>query len=345
MPKAQSGCHSESADEEVDQLLGRAKPGEDPYPNLRRWLEKNLFDFHTSEFANTPILWKLATGRLTSGASSEAFACLLDYHRLDVGIFDRIRNRYLERRKAALRQKRDASRQRAGDARLSAMDRVRAQEELERCTDALTQISEFEQALSDLSHTFRERLQERLGKLDGLHEITSPDWFMGHFSDKFMEKVESKRAEWLDALEDLETACSQYAQLADQPVEAHLYELFVYVPAKVLGSTHYSSGGSLFLKYYFKKGQKLADKMKYKRLDRLSKAERLVVELAREMEEDARLGKEIQAACKKLEKRISSDWKTRARRCNHSRLPPREKAWRSCQHHPAGRKEDCLADR
>jgi hypothetical protein len=44
---------------------------------------------------------------------------VVDYHRLGLGLFDRIQTRYLEKRKAALRQKREAARQRASDDGLS----------------------------------------------------------------------------------------------------------------------------------------------------------------------------------------------------------------------------------
>jgi hypothetical protein len=159
---------------------------------------------------------------------------------------------------------------------------------------------------------FRERTEERLATLDRLHEAMPAEVFEEHFSPKFMEKVESKRDEWIDALRDLEAACEAYARPAGEPVEAHLYDLFPYYIDKIAGSTHYSAAGILFLNYYFKKGQTLAENVEEG--DELSEPERLIVELARKTGRDAELGREIEDACEQLAGRIPSDWKTRALR-------------------------------
>jgi len=91
---------------EVDHRLGSRTADEEAYPNLRTWLEDDLFDYHVSKFDRTPILWRLTTERLVSDPEGEGFACLVDYHQLDAGVFDRLQNRYLEPRKALLRERR-----------------------------------------------------------------------------------------------------------------------------------------------------------------------------------------------------------------------------------------------
>jgi len=95
--------HASARLAEVDQILGSRTADEEAYPNLREWLEDDLFDYHVSTFDRTPILWRLTTERLVSDPEGEGFACLVDYHQLDAGVFDRLQNRYLEPRKALLR--------------------------------------------------------------------------------------------------------------------------------------------------------------------------------------------------------------------------------------------------
>ena len=126
-----------------------------------------------------------------------------------------------------------------------------------------------------------------------------------------MESVNGNREEWIDALKDLEAACEQFARPADEPVEAHLYDLLPYFD-KLTGSTHYSSNGIFFLNYYFSKGKDLAAKIDQGRTNGVSRREKLVADLARETDEDIELGKEINAACQKMKKHMDADWKPRA---------------------------------
>ncbi len=326
------GEYAEDRLQEVDEVLGTREPTDEPYPNLRHWLENDLFAFHCGGFENTPILWELTTERLGEDNGADAgFACLIDYHQLGPDVFDRLSARYLETRKAALRERQQSARRTAeGSEGTQARE---ARQEEKRCERALRQIDELETRISELTQTqprdwaaavrdeardlkpkvrrFRERLEERLETLDALHEEAPSSWFKDQFSPKFMESVNGNRAEWIDALEDLEAACEQFAGPADQPVEAHLYDLLPYFD-DLTGSTHYSSNGIFFLNYYFSKGKDLAAKIDQGNKDRVTRREKLVADLARETDDDIELGKEINAACQEMKKHMDSDWKTRA---------------------------------
>jgi type I restriction-modification system DNA methylase subunit len=326
------GDYADDRLQEVDEVLGDREPTDEPYPNLRRWLENDLFAFHCDEFENTPILWELTTERLGEDDNGDAgFACLIDYHQLGPDVFDRLSARYLETRKAALRERQQSAR-RTAEGSEGTQTREARQEE-KRCENALRQIDELETRISELTQTqprdwadavrdeardlqpkvrrFRQRLEERLETLDALHEEAPSSWFKDHFSDKFMESVNGNRAEWIDALEDLEAACEQFARPADQPVEAHLYDLLPYFD-DLTGSTHYSSNGIFFLNYYFSKGKDLAAKIDQGSKDRVTRREQLVADLARETDDDIELGKEINQACQEMKKHMNSDWKPRA---------------------------------
>jgi len=86
-----------------------------------------------------------------------------------------------------------------------------------------------------------------------LREREGEKWFKDTFSDKFWEAVDEWRDEWIDALEELERACEEYAKPVDEPVEAHLADLFDYFNWRLKGSDHYSSSGILFMTYYFER--------------------------------------------------------------------------------------------
>lgn len=318
--------------QEVDEVLGNREPTDEPYPNLRHWLENDLFAFHCDEFEDTPIFWELTTERLGEDNGGDAgFACLIDYHQLGPDVFDRLSARYLETRKAALRERQQSARRTAeGSEGTQARE---AQQEEKRCESALRQIDELETRISELTQTqprnwaeavrddarnlkpkvsrFRERLEDRLETLDALHEEAPTAWFKDHFSDKFMESVGSNREEWIDALEDLEAACEQFARPADEPVEAHLYDLLPYFD-DLTGSTHYSSNGIFFLNYYFSKGKDLAAEIDQGQTNGVSRREKLVAGLARETDTDIELGREINEACQAMKKHMDSDWKPRA---------------------------------
>jgi type I restriction-modification system DNA methylase subunit len=326
------GEYAEDRLQEVDEVLGNRDPTDEPYPNLRRWLENDFFAFHCDEFDDAPILWEFTTERLREDDDeATGFACLVDYHQLGPDVFDRLSARYLETRKAALRERQQSARRTAeGSEGTQARE---ARQEEKRCENALRQIDELETRISELTQTqprdwadavrdeardlkpkvrrFRERLEERLETLDALHEEAPSSWFKDHFSDKFMESVNGNREEWIDALEDLEAACEQFARPADEPVKAHLYDLLPYFD-DLTGSTHYSSNGIFFLNYYFSKGKDLAAKIDQGNKDRVTRREQLVADLARETDDDIELGKEINEACQAMKKHMDSDWKPRA---------------------------------
>jgi len=67
------GEHASARLAEVDQILGSRTADEEAYPNLREWLEDDLFDYHVSTFDRTPILWRLTTERLVSDPEGEGF--------------------------------------------------------------------------------------------------------------------------------------------------------------------------------------------------------------------------------------------------------------------------------
>jgi hypothetical protein len=324
------GDHGDARLAEVDQVLGSRSADEEAYPNLRAWLEDDLFDYHVSAFDRTPILWRLTTDRLVSDPEGEGFACLVDYHQLNAGVFDRLRNRYLEPRKALLRERRSAANRRRGDESLSTSEQADAAEEYARCESGLEQITVFEERLADLARpeprewpaenrriareavdrvaAFRERTAERLETLDELAGQSDVD-MANLFSPSFYETVQENRAEWLDALDDLETAFEAYAASGDESVAAHLYDLLEYYD-DLVGSTHYASNGLLFPTYYYDQLED-ADQAPIGEGD-VSERRRLCSELARGLDEYEALANEIGDACDEIASDVSADWSERA---------------------------------
>ncbi|AWB28454.1 BREX-5 system adenine-specific DNA-methyltransferase PglX [Halococcoides cellulosivorans] len=269
------GEYAEDRLVEVDDILGAESAGDEAYPNLRSFIEDDLFAYHVDTMENTPIVWKLSTERLLADAKGEGFACFVDYHQFDASLFDRLSNQYLEPRKAELRDRLSAANQRRNDESLSTSDRADATDEFEFCSSALEQIAEFEAVMQELGATnerdfdaddrelveelapkvaaFREETAERIDTLAELREMNGEEWFQDTFSDGFWDKVDEWRDEWLDALEELEHACEEYAEPSDESVEAHLADLFDYFNWRLKGSDHYSSTGILFMTYYFER--------------------------------------------------------------------------------------------
>ena len=316
---------------EVNDILGNESAAEEAYPNLRKWLEEDLFDYHVSKFDRTPILWRFTTERLVSDSEGEGFGCLVDYHQLDEGLFDRLQNRYLEPRKNLLRERRSAANRRRNDDSLSTSEQADAAEEYAQCESGLEQIAVFEDRLAELAQPeprqwsteeqqaadtaaervaeFRRRTEERLEIVDELAAME--DVNMGElFTGNFYEKVEGQRDEWIDALEDLEAAFDAYAADPDQPVEAHLYDLFDYYTDDLLGSSHFASNGILYMTYYFDNFEQ-ADQA---RLDDagISQRQRLISQLASDLDEYIELGESISEDCKEILSEISSAWSDRA---------------------------------
>ena len=357
------GEHAEDRLVEVDEILGAESATEEAYPNLRAWIEDDLFDYHVNRMENTPIVWKLTTERLLADSTGEGFACFLDYHSLDSGLFDRLSNQYLEPRKAELREQRSAANRRRSDESLSASEQAEAAEQYERCASGLDQIAVFEDVVQELGSVderefdesdralvedlapkvavFREEARERVDTLEELHERKDSTWFKDTFSEKFWETVDEWRDEWLDALAELEGACEAYAKPTDEPVEAHLADLFDYFNWRLKGSDHYSSSGILFMTYYFEReGSDLLNENGQPH-DHLSEDERRLASLARGLDdvsivdeeyleavaddknvddiedlpplaEFKALAEEIDDRCQTIDKRVPSDWADRA---------------------------------
>lgn len=348
---------------EVEGILGTESASEEAYPNLRAFIENELFEYHVDHMENTPILWRLTTKRLIADATGEGFACFVDYHNLDAGLFDRLSNQYLEPRKAELRERRSVADRRRSDDSLSASEQSEAAELYKRCASGLAQISIFEDVLQNLGSTderdfddadrqlveelapkvatFREETKDRVETLAALRDRNGEEWFQDKFSDNFWKAVDEWREEWIDALEDLEYACEQYAQSADEPVEARLADLFDYFDWRLKGSDHYSSTGILFMTYYFEReGAPLLDE-DGQPFDNLTDEERHLATLAMGLDDPSivdeeflqsiaddegvegvddlpplaefkALAEEIDDQCQTIDKRIPDDWSDRA---------------------------------
>jgi len=325
------GEHAEDRLAEVDDVLGNQSAAQEAYPNLRTWLEEDLFDYHVKQFDRTPIIWKLSTARLVSDPEGEGFRCLVDYHQIDEGLFDRLQNRYLDPRKELLRDRRNTANQRRNNDSLSTSEQAEAAEEYTRYESGLEQIQVFEDCMADLTQheprdwieehqetaaaaadkvaEFRERTEQRLEAVDELAEIDDVD--MGElFTGNFYEKIEENREEWIDALDDLETAFEAYAADPEQPVEAHLYDLFEYFADDLLGSSHFASNGILYMTYYFDKLEG-ADQTNLDDAG-VSEKQRLISQLANDVEEYISLGENIAHSCEALSSELPSDWEDRA---------------------------------
>jgi hypothetical protein len=256
---------------------------------------------------------------------------LVDYHQLDEGVFDRLQNRYLETRKNLLRERRSAANRRRSDDSLSASEQAEAAEEYARCESGLEQIAVFEDRLAELAepedgqwsteeqqvadtaaeraYEFRRRTEERLEVIDEL--ATMEDVDMGKlFTGNFYEKIEKQREEWIDALRDLQSAFEAYAAGPDQPVEAHLYDLFDYYSDDLLGSSHFASNGILYMTYYFDDFEETDQAQ----LDAAgtSRRQQLVSQLASDLDDYIELGQSISEDCDEMSSKISSDWAERA---------------------------------
>ncbi len=324
------GQHATDRLAEADEVLGNRSASDEAYPNLRAWLENDLFEYHVSKFDRTPILWRFSTERLVSDPAGEGFGCLVDYHQLDASIFDRLQNQYLEPRRTYLRERQTAANSRRNDESLSSSERADAVEEYEQCESGLEQLSAFEEQLGELSEpnprewpdkkqdraaeaaervaAFRERTVSRLETLESLADLEGVD-MADLFSPSFYETVQENKDEWVDALDDLQTAFEAYAEDGSEPVEAHLYDLFEYY-ADLVGSSHYASNGILFMTYYF---DQFEDAGQAQIGDAgVSERQRLLSELAADVDEYTQLGDKISDDCDEIAADIPSDWADRA---------------------------------
>ncbi len=343
------GEYAEDRLVEVDELLGTESASEEAYPNIRSFVENNLFEYHIDKMENTPVIWKITTKRLVTDPKGEGFACLVDYHAISASLFDRLSTQYLESRKAKLRERRSFENQRRNDESLSANERANAEEQFKTCESGLEQISELEAVMEDLASVrerdfgkeghqladeleskvreFRQETIGRLERLDELREMKDDEWFKNTFSPKFWETVQKWRGEWIDALDDLGDACDEYTKASDIPIEPHLADLFTYFNGRLKGSDHYSSTGILFMTYYFEReGEDLLDDENEPH-DHLTEDERLLALLATGLnnvdilddpsnvsglDEYKQLAEEIGEICDELYKRTPTDWKDRA---------------------------------
>ncbi|WP_257301026.1 BREX-5 system adenine-specific DNA-methyltransferase PglX [Haloarchaeobius sp. FL176] len=352
------GEHAEDRLVEVDEILGAESAAEEAYPNLRRWIAEDLFEYHVSRMENTPIVWKLTTDRLVADVAETGFACFVDYHQLDSDLFDRLTTQYLDPRKVELRNRQSTANQRRNNEALSPTEHSEAAETFEQMTNMLDQIAELESVLQDLGSVterefsqerreqvealapkvaaFRMETKKRLDALTELREEKGQNWFQDTFSDGFWEKVQEWDDEWLDALDELEHACEAYAKPNDEPVEAHLADLFDYFNWRLKGSDHYSSSGILFMTYYFEReGSELLDE-NGDPYEHLSDDEKLLAELATGLNDTSvldeeyiaevwdgeeeppalaeykTLADEIDDRCQAVNREIPSDWADRA---------------------------------
>jgi hypothetical protein len=329
------GEYAENRLFEVDNILGSKSTADKKYPNLHTFIKNDLFTYHANQMGNTPIIWKLTTERLLADATDEGFACFVDYHQIDAGVFDRLSNQYLEPRKAEFRERRSAANRRRSDDSLPASEQAKAAETYEWCKSALDQIAILEERLQDLGdkkergfedkhretassleskvREFRKETGKRLDALVDLHEMKDDAWFEDTFSPSFWEKVDEHRKEWIEALVTLEDACKAYSKPTDQPVEAHLADLFDYFDWQLKGSDHYSSTGILFMTYYFERAGSDFLNANGEPKDGLQDefAKRLAT-LASGLNEYKSLADEIEDDCQKLDKHTPSDWSERA---------------------------------
>jgi len=355
------GEHVEDRLVEVDEILGAKSATEEAYPNLRAFIEGDLFAYHVNRMQNTPIIWRLTTERLITDSTAEGFACFIDYHSLDSGLFDRLVNQYLEPRKAELQERRSAANRRRGDDSLSTSEQAEAAEQYERCASGLNQINVFEDVIQELGSTDernfddddRQRVDELAPKVAAFREETQNAWTRwrncANARAKSGSKIPSRTSSgrlstsgatrWIDALEELERACEEYAKPVDEPVEAHLADLFDYFNWRLKGSDHYSSSGILFMTYYFEReGADLLDE-DGQPFENLTEDERLLASLAMGLDDSSildtayleamaddeesaddlpplaefkALAEEIDDRCQAVHKRIPSDWSDRA---------------------------------
>ena len=315
---------------EADEVLGSRSASDEAYPNLRAWLEDDLFEYHISKFDRTPILWKFTTERLVSDPDDEGLGCLVDYHQLDASIFDRLQNQYLEPRRTHLRERRAAANSRRNDESVSTSEQAEAAKEYKKCESGLEQLSVFEEQLGELAEAnprewptenqeraveaaervseFRHKTASRLNSLEDLAELEGTD-MEDLFSPSFYETVQKNKHEWIDALDDLQTAFESYAEKGSDPVDAHLYDLFEYYH-DLVGSTHFASNGILFMTYYFDQFENPEQSQIGDNGD--SERQKLLSKLAANLDEYTQLANEIAEDCDAVSTDIPNDWEERA---------------------------------
>lgn len=325
------GDNAETHLSEVDQILGNRQPQEVAYPNLERWLREDFFEYHLDRFENTPVVWRLTTERTVQDPEIEAFGCFVDYHQLDEGLVDRLSTGYLDVVREEYQNRMSTANTRRNDDTLPTVEVTEAEREYQRYLDAVEQLGEFEERLLALLEgeerewsdetqavaeettrkvqTFTERTRKRFEMVDELREVADEDTRIKMFSEAFFEKVDNRRNEWLDLLEQLETACEAYSGDSSSPVEAHLYDLLDNVD-DIIGGTYHNNKGVLSLNFYFRKGEEYLENGEPR--NGMDEEYQLFAELAVESERDVELGEDIMEDCNNLVREISSEWGERA---------------------------------
>lgn len=320
---------------EIDSLLGNKERAEEAYPNLRDWLQQDLFEHLTQQFENRPVLWKLTTKNLVPDPEGEGFSCLLDYHQFDNGTFDRLESQYLEPRKAELRERRNSAERKRSDDSLAASERAKATERFEQCKSGLQQIEQFQdsiqnlikesprdwgeedretaKALEDDVGQFREITEEKIQCYERLLEIKDESELEDTFSASFVETLQENKDEWISAIEDLEHAAESYAKSENKPVEAHLYDLLTYFGDELKGSVWPTSTGILSIGYYpEKQADDLLNENRQPKESLIDEEAKLLAQIASEFEQYETTADEIESKCDDLASRIPSEWEERA---------------------------------
>lgn len=335
------GEYAEERLKEVDDQLGDQQSADIAYPNLRQWLQEDLFEYHLDRFENTPILWRLTSQRLTSDGDAEGFGCYVDYHRFDQSTFDRIQSNYIEERKSILSDLRSSANRRRNDESLSNAERAEAKEEFDRYENQRRQVDAFEEQLLELTQSqerewsqeaqelaadlandielLRERLNDRMEAFEELVEISSEEWLGDTFTDTFTDYVLDEKEEWFTALDCGIEGAEGYAQSADVPVAPHLYDYLGYCEDNI-GTTSYYRNGLLFLHHYFGDDEFRGLVEEGEPREGMDKQETLLARLAAGIDRDAEIGERIKERCDELQSRVeitwdegcSSDWEGRA---------------------------------
>jgi hypothetical protein len=320
--------------QEADQALGEKPPEQEPYPNLRKWLSNDLFEFHLEEMENTPLFWRITSKRLVTDEEVEGFGCYVYSRKVDSGIFDRLTTRYIEPRTAELRQARDTADRKRTDDSLSTSEQAEAAEQYSESISGLQQIEQFREEAQQLAdfhprdwdeddisvarqlkpevREFREETSQYLEILDQLGEENDEQWFEDTFSPTFYSTVSENREEWIAGLKEVGEACEAYTSTAEQSVAAHHYDMLTYFD-DLTGSDHYSSNGILFMTYYFEReGSKFLNSDGEPKSSLSETNAELLAKLASGLDSYKQQADHIAQTCSELTKRIPSDWEDRA---------------------------------
>jgi hypothetical protein len=146
-----------------------------------------------------------------------------------------------------------------------------------------------------------------------LLEIKDESELEDTFSASFVETLRENKEEWISAIEDLEHAAESYAKSANEPVEAHLYDLLTYFGDELKGSVWPTSTGILSIGYYPKKqADDILNENGQPKESLIDEEAKLLAQIASEFEQYETLADEIESKCDDLASRIPSEWEERA---------------------------------